>query len=153
VADNVRQSTECWAIRDDRFMSVIARATSMSCSARPREAGTHFVIRTCVNRLAGEETHTIADEMDEVAVKGTALHRRQKPANGDPDERLRDQISQDSRLAADRKAEALSALTLTVIMPKSAWTRRTERKSSGADHRFCLLAPAPTPLESSNGML
>lgn len=41
------------------------------CSAR--EAGTHFAIRTCVDRLAGDGDHTIADEMDEVAVKG--LHR------------------------------------------------------------------------------
>jgi hypothetical protein len=38
------------------------------CAAR--EAGTHFLIRTCVDRLAGDGDHTIADEMDEVAVKG-----------------------------------------------------------------------------------
>lgn len=37
--DNVRQSTELLAIRDDASMSVIARATSMSCSARPGRLG------------------------------------------------------------------------------------------------------------------
>jgi hypothetical protein len=35
--------------------------------------GTHFLVRTCVDRLAGGGDHTIADEMDETGVKG--LHR------------------------------------------------------------------------------
>jgi len=34
---------------------------------------THFLVRTCVDRLAGDGNHTISDEMDEVKVKG--LHR------------------------------------------------------------------------------
>src|SRR5215467_12700318 len=38
------------------------------CAAQ--EIGTHFLIRTCVNRLAGDGNHTIADEMNEVVVKG-----------------------------------------------------------------------------------
>ena len=37
------------------------------------EAGTHFLLRTCVDRLAGDGTHTIAAEMDEVRCK--ELHR------------------------------------------------------------------------------
>jgi len=37
------------------------------------EVGTHFLVRTCVDRLAGDGKHTIADEMDETRVKG--LHR------------------------------------------------------------------------------
>jgi hypothetical protein len=32
--------------------------------------GTHFLVRTCVDRLAGDGKHTIADEMQEVRVKG-----------------------------------------------------------------------------------
>lgn len=32
--------------------------------------GTHFLIRTCVDRLARDGGHTIAQEMDEVGVKG-----------------------------------------------------------------------------------
>lgn len=32
--------------------------------------GTHFLVRTCVDRLAGDGQHTIADEMMEVKVKG-----------------------------------------------------------------------------------
>jgi hypothetical protein len=53
--------------------SATARTTSTSSSARRRTAGTHFLVRTCVDRLAGDGRHTIADEMGEVAVQG--LHR------------------------------------------------------------------------------
>jgi hypothetical protein len=41
------------------------------CTAQ--EVGTHFLIRPCVDRLAGDGGHTISDEMAEVTVKG--LHR------------------------------------------------------------------------------
>ncbi len=37
------------------------------------DLGTQFLFRTCVDRLAGDGDHTIADEMEEVACKG--LHR------------------------------------------------------------------------------
>jgi hypothetical protein len=37
------------------------------------EVGTHFLVRTCVDRLAGDGKHTITDEMTETRVKG--LHR------------------------------------------------------------------------------
>ena len=38
-----------------------------------QDLGTHFLVRTCVDRLAGDGDHTISAEMDEVAIKG--LHR------------------------------------------------------------------------------
>lgn len=38
------------------------------CTAR--ELGTHFLVRTCVDRLAGDGGHTIADEMKDAAVAG-----------------------------------------------------------------------------------
>jgi hypothetical protein len=34
------------------------------------EIGTHFLVRTCVDRLAGDGTHTVCDAMDEVPVQG-----------------------------------------------------------------------------------
>jgi hypothetical protein len=34
------------------------------------QLGTHFLVRTCVDRLAGDGEHTIADEMHETPVKG-----------------------------------------------------------------------------------
>lgn len=49
------------------------------CAAQ--EIGTHFLIRTSVDRLAGDGDHTISDEMDEVAVKG--LHRIEVRDNND----------------------------------------------------------------------
>jgi hypothetical protein len=41
------------------------------CTAQ--DAGTHFLLRTCVDRLAGDGTYTIAVAMEEVRCKG--LHR------------------------------------------------------------------------------
>lgn len=41
------------------------------CSAL--DVGTHFLVRTCVDRLAGDGAHTVADEMREVGCKG--VHR------------------------------------------------------------------------------
>jgi hypothetical protein len=38
-----------------------------------RELGTHFLVRSCNDRLAGDGGHTIADEMDETRVRG--VHR------------------------------------------------------------------------------
>ena len=38
-----------------------------------QELGAHFLVRACVDRLAGDGSHTIADEMEETAVKG--LHQ------------------------------------------------------------------------------
>jgi hypothetical protein len=53
------------------------------CTAQ--ELGTHFLVRTCVDRLAGDGDHTIADEMDEVEAKG--LHCIEvRDNNGDPAE-------------------------------------------------------------------
>ncbi|MBY0409819.1 MAG: IS4 family transposase [Burkholderiaceae bacterium] len=37
------------------------------------QLSTHFLFRTCVDRLAGDGGHTVADEMEEVRVRG--LHR------------------------------------------------------------------------------
>ncbi len=47
--------------------------------------GTHFLVRTCVDRLAGDGKHTIAAEMKEVRVRG--LHRIQvRDEKGNPSE-------------------------------------------------------------------
>jgi hypothetical protein len=47
--------------------------------------GTHFLVRTCVDRLAGDGKHTIAAEMEEVRIQG--LHRLQvRDEKGDQSE-------------------------------------------------------------------
>jgi len=51
------------------------------------ELRTHFLVRTCTNRLAGDGEHTVADEMSEVRVKG--LHRIEfRDAKGRPHQAL-----------------------------------------------------------------
>jgi hypothetical protein len=71
--DNMRQAT---ALPGDpaRLVHVGDREDAICgffCAAQA--AGTHFLVRACVDRLAGDGRHTIADEMGEVAVQG--LHR------------------------------------------------------------------------------
>jgi hypothetical protein len=52
-----------------------------------QQAGTHLLLRTCVDRLAGDGDHTIADEMVEVRVQG--LHRIQvRNRNGETSEAI-----------------------------------------------------------------
>lgn len=70
---NLEQSTALFAA-PDRCVHVGDRESDIyELYCKARELGTHFVVRTCVDRLAGDGAHTIADEMEEVAVKG--LHR------------------------------------------------------------------------------
>lgn len=70
---NLEQSTKLFEA-PDRCVHVGDRESDiyeLFCTAQ--ELGTHFLVRTCVNRLAGDGAHTISDEMSEVSVKG--LHR------------------------------------------------------------------------------
>lgn len=73
--ENVKQAT---ALFDDprRCVHIGDRESDiyeLFCTAQ--QAGAHFLLRTCVDRLAGDGKHTIADEMAEVRVQG--LHRIQ----------------------------------------------------------------------------
>jgi len=71
--ENMRQSTELLGA-PERHVHIGDRENDIYeffCAAQ--EIGTHFLVRTCVNRLAGDEKHTIADEMAESEVQG--VHR------------------------------------------------------------------------------
>jgi hypothetical protein len=73
--ENLRQST---ALFDEppRCIHIGDRESDiyeLFCTAQ--QVGTHFLVRTCADRLAGDGQHTIADEMKEVPVRG--LHRIQ----------------------------------------------------------------------------
>jgi Transposase DNA-binding/Transposase Tn5 dimerisation domain len=49
-----------------------------------QEIGTHFLVRTCVDRLAGDGDHTVADEMKRARISGP--HRIEvRDADGNPD--------------------------------------------------------------------
>jgi len=83
--ENLKQSTEL--LQDPgRCVHIGDRESDiyeLFCAAQ--QIGTHFLVRTCVDRLAGDGDHTIAEEMDEVAVRG--LHRVEvRDSSGDPDE-------------------------------------------------------------------
>jgi hypothetical protein len=96
------------------------------CAAQ--EVGTHFLIRTCVDRLAGDGDHTIADEMDEVAVKG--LHRIDvRDGNGDPDEAVLEIRYRKIRvLPPIGKQKRYPALTLTVIHAEERGAPKSRKK-------------------------
>jgi hypothetical protein len=71
--ENLRQSTVLLG-EPQRCVHVGDRESDiyeLFCTAQ--ELGTNFLVRTCVDRLAGDGDHTIADEMAEVRVQG--LHR------------------------------------------------------------------------------
>ena len=71
--ENMRQSTELLG-EPARCVHVGDRESDiyeLFCTAQ--ELGTHSLVRTCVDRLAGDGGHTIADEMQETRLKG--MHR------------------------------------------------------------------------------
>ena len=71
--DNLKQSTTLLNA-PPRCVHVGDRGSDiyeLFCAAA--ETNTHFLVRTCVDRLAGDGSYTIADEMREARVKG--LHR------------------------------------------------------------------------------
>jgi Transposase DNA-binding len=71
--ENLRQSTNLLgdAARCVHIGDRESDIYELFCAAQ--DAGTHFLLRTCVDRLAGDGEHTIATEMAEVDCKG--LHR------------------------------------------------------------------------------
>ncbi len=73
--ENLKQSTALFS-DPQRCVHIGDRESDiyeLFCTAQ--DVGTHFLVRTCVDRLAGDGAHTVADEMDEVRLKG--LHRVQ----------------------------------------------------------------------------
>jgi len=126
--ENLKQSTQLLD-HPGRCIHVGDRESDiyeLFCAAQ--EVGTHFLIRTCVDRLAGDGSHTIADEMDEVAVKG--LHRIDvRDSNGDPDEAVLEIRYRKIRvLPPIGKQNRYPALTLTVIHAEERVTPKNRKK-------------------------
>ncbi len=126
--ENVQQST---ALLGDpgRCVHIGDRESDiyeLFCAAQ--EVGTHFLIRTCVDRLAGDGDHTIADEMDAIAVKG--LHRiAVRDSNGDPDEAVLEIRYRKLRvLPPIGKQKRYPALTLTVIHAEERGAPKNRKK-------------------------
>ena len=126
--ENLKQSTE---LLDDprRCVHIGDRESDiyeLFCAAQ--EIGTHFLVRTCVDRLAGDGGHTIAEEMDEIAIKG--LHRVEvRDNNGDPDKAVLEIRYREIRvLPPIGKQKRYPALTLTVIHAEERGTPKNRKK-------------------------
>jgi Transposase DNA-binding len=126
--ENMKQATEQLA-EPGRCVHIGDRESDifeLFCTAQ--ELGTHFLVRTCVDRLAGDGDHTIAHEMDEVEVKG--LHRIEvRDNNGDPaDAVLEIRYRRIRVLPPIGKQKRYPTLTLTVIHAKERDTPRSRKK-------------------------
>ena len=126
--ENLRQSTELLT-DPGRCLHIGDRESDiyeLFCAAQ--EVGTHFLVRTCVDRLAGDGNHTIAEEMNEVAVKG--LHRIEvRDSNGAPDEAILEIRFRKIRvLPPIGKQKRYPALTLTVIHAEERGTPKNRKK-------------------------
>jgi hypothetical protein len=126
--ENVQQSTELLG-DPARCVHIGDRESDiyeLFCAAQ--EAGTHFLIRTCVDRLAGDGDHTIADEMEKVAVKG--LHRiNVRDNNGDPDEAVLEIRYRKIRVQPPiGKQKRYPALTLTIIHAQERGAPKNRKK-------------------------
>jgi Transposase DNA-binding/Transposase Tn5 dimerisation domain len=94
------------------------------------ELGTHFLLRTCVNRRAGDGDHTVADEMGEVIVKKRHLINV-RGDNGDPAQALLEIRYRKIRvLPPIGKWKRYPPLELTVIHAEEAVTPRNRKKIS-----------------------
>jgi hypothetical protein len=126
--ENLKQSTEL--LQDPgRCVHIGDRESDiyeLFCAAQ--QIGTHFLVRTCVDRLAGDGDHTIAEEMDEVAVKG--LHRVEvRDSSGDPDHAVLEIRYRKIRvLPPIGKQARYPALTLTVIHAEERGTPKNRKK-------------------------
>ena len=82
--ENLRQSTALLG-DPDRCVHVGDRESDiyeLFCAAK--EIGTHFLVRTCVDRLAGDGNHTVADQMKKARIRGRhRIEVRDAEANQD----------------------------------------------------------------------
>ena len=128
--DNLSQSTELLG-SPERCIHIGDRESDiyeLFCLAQ--EKGTHFLLRTCVNRRVGDGDHTVADEMGEVVVKGR--HRVEvQTNNGDLDQALLEIRYRRTRvLPPVGKWKRYPALTLTVIHAEEAAAPQNRKRIS-----------------------
>jgi hypothetical protein len=126
--ENMKQATELFA-EPGRCVHIGDRESDifeLFCTAQ--ELGTHFLVRTCVDRLAGDGDHTIADEMDEVGAKG--LHCIEvRDNNGDPAGAVLEIKYRRIRILPPiGKQNRYPALTLTVIHAEERETPKNRKK-------------------------
>ena len=143
--DNLRQTT---ALLDDpgRCVHIGDRESDiyeLFCAAQ--EVETHFLVRTCVDRLAGDGGHTVSDEMDAVELK--ARHCiRVKTRNGQPDEAVLEIRYRRVRvLPPIGKQNRYSPRTLTVI---HATEESVPENRDRIDWKLLTDLPVSSPLQA-----
>jgi hypothetical protein len=129
--ENLRQST---ALLDcpQRCIHVGDRESDiyeLFCAAKQVE--THFVVRTCVDRLAGKGDHTIADEMKDVGAKG--VYRIEVRNNkGQFDQAILEIKYHRLRVLPPKgKQRQYPELTLTVIHAQETTMPKIVKRSTG----------------------
>jgi len=126
--ENLKQATEL-VPEPDRCVHIGDRESDIyELFCKAQELGTHFVVRTCVDRLAGDGDHTIADEMDDVEIKG--LHRIEvRDNNGDPAQAVLEiKYRQIRVLPPIGKQKRYPALILTVVHAEERETPKNRKK-------------------------
>jgi Transposase DNA-binding/Transposase DDE domain len=143
--DNLKQTT---ALLDDpaRCIHIGDRESDiyeLFCAAH--NAKTHFLVRTCVDRLAGDGQHTISEEMDMVELK--ALHSIQvRDHKGQTEEAVLELRYRRIRvLPPIGKQSRYPELRLTVIY---AQERKTPKGRDRIDWKLITDLPVSSPLEA-----
>jgi hypothetical protein len=125
---NLRQST---AILGDpaRCVHIGDRESDiyeLFCTAK--EVGTHFLVRTCVDRLASDGTHTVAADMAKAEIKGR-YRVEVRDAHGDPDNADLDiKFERLHVLPPIGKQKQYPPLDLTVVHAKERGKPKKNRK-------------------------
>jgi hypothetical protein len=143
--DNIKQTTALLA-QPQRCIHVGDRESDiyeLFCTAN--DANTHFLVRTCVDRLAGDGQHTISHEMETEEVKTThrlaVVDKARKPAEAVLEIRYR----RIRVLPPVGKQRRYPALELTVIY---AQEREAPSGRDPIDWKLITDLPVSTPLEA-----
>jgi Transposase DNA-binding len=126
--ENLRQSTALFD-QPPRCIHIGDRESDiyeLFCTAQ--EVNTHLLVRTCVDRLAGDGKHTVAEEMQEVRVKGR--HRlKVKNNQGDLVEAVLELRYRRIRILPPRgKQKHYPELRLTILYAQERDTPRDREK-------------------------
>jgi hypothetical protein len=143
--ESLRQSTQLLG-KPERCVHIGDRESDiyeLFCTAQ--ELGTHFLIRACVDRLAGDGQHTIADELKKVKVKG-----RHRVEVRSPNGKVRQAVVElrycrIQVLPPIGKQKRYPALTLTVI---DARERRKPRDRERIDWKLITDLPVRSRAEA-----
>lgn len=149
--DNLRQSIERLG-QPERCIHIGDRESDIyELYCLTQELGAHFLVRACVDRLAGDGGHTIATEMEETSVKGLHYIDVRNDKGETTKAALEIKFKRIAVLPPIGKQKRYPALDLTITMPPSAVRQRAVNRLSGSSSRTSPSAVAPRPSRRSIG--